>query len=154
MNRFLLQIVAKKDIAPLAAEGSREAAAQALVKEQTYSLVTTFLKKEARIAANKASPLDVKLFERWTGLVRDMFAAYDMIPEEQLALMAWLDPALMPCIATNTESIRLAIQRLTKKVHGTPIVPPAEPSSTTPVSVETPSNPEADGEGPTGSTDP
>jgi len=120
MNRFLLQIMAKKEIASLAAEGSREASAQAVVKEQTQNLVSTFLKKEALIASGKASTLNVKLFERWTGLLRDMFAAYDMIPEEQLSLMSWLDPAIMPCITTNTESIRLAVGRLTKKLHPIP----------------------------------
>lgn len=121
MNRFLLQIAARKDIAPVATEGTRQASAQALVKEQTHNLVTVFLHKEASIAEGKASPLDLKLFERWTGLVRDMFAAYDMIPEEQLVCMTWLDPVLMPCIVTKTESIRLAIQRLAQKLHASTV---------------------------------
>jgi hypothetical protein len=148
MNRFLLQIAAKKEIAPVAADGSREAAAQALVKEQTLNLVSTFLKKESLIAANKASSLDLKLFERWAGLVRDMFAAYDMIPEEQLILMSWLDPALMPCIGTNTDSIRSAIQRLTKKLHASQNLTEGDkPPTSVPVEttseavVDTPSKP-------------
>ncbi len=137
MNRFLLQIAAKKGLAPTAMEGTREASAQALVKEQMYNLITAFLQKESLIG-NTHSPslVDVKLFERWTGLVRDLFAAFDMIPEEQLALMSWLDPALMPCIATNTESIRLAIQKLTKKLHASfppnpPPPPPVEGTTST-----------------------
>ena len=126
MNRFLLQIAAKKDLAPTAMEGTREASAQALVKEQMYNLVMAFLNKESLMGQAHSPPLvEVKLFERWTSLVRDLFAAFDMIPEEQLALMSWLDPALMPCIATNTESIRLAIQKLTKKLHAS--IPPTPP---------------------------
>ena len=137
MNRFLLQIAAKKDIAPTAMEGTREASAQALVKEQMYNLIIAFLNKESLMGqAHSPSVVEVKLFERWTSLVRDLFAAFDMIPEEQLALMSWLDPALMPCIATNTESIRLAIQKLTKKLHASipptpPLPPTVEVTSTT-----------------------
>ena len=135
MNRFLLQIAAKKDLAPIAIEGSREASAQALVQEQMQNLITVFLNKESLIGtSHSVSLVEVKLFERWTGLVRDLFAAFDMIPEEQLALMSWLDPALMPCIATNTESIRLGIQKLTKKLHAS--IPPNPPP---PPLVETPS---------------
>jgi hypothetical protein len=118
MNRFLLQIASTKEIAQIAAEGSRQAAAQSLVKEQTQSLVTAFLEKEAVLAnEDKPSSTDVKSFERLTSLVNDMLAGYDKIPEEHLALMSWLNPVLSSCIHTENESIRIAIQKLVKRLH-------------------------------------
>ena len=118
MNRFLLQIASRKEIAEIATEGSYQASAQSLIKEQTQSLVTAFLEREAAIG-NEAKPslADVKSFERLKGLVKDMLAGYDKIPEEHLGLMSWLNPVLTSCINTGDESIRLAIQKLVTRLH-------------------------------------
>ncbi len=118
MNRFLLQIASMKEVAQAAAEGSRQASGQMVIKEQTQSLVTAFLEKEATVAnEGKPSSLDVKVFERLTILVKDMLAGYGNIPDEHLALMSWLNPVLSSCIHTENESIRLAIQKLVKRLH-------------------------------------
>jgi hypothetical protein len=118
MNRFLLQIASMKEIAEPATEGSRHAAAQTLIKEQTQSLVTAYLEKDAAVSGEgKKSSLDTHLFNRLTSLVKDMLAGYDKLPDEDLALMSWLNPVLSACIHTSNESIRIAIQKLVKRLH-------------------------------------
>lgn len=117
MNRFLLQIASMKEIAETAEEGSRQAAAQALIKEQTKALVTAFLEKEAAVSKEgKKSELEKNLFNRLTGLIKDMLAGYDKLPDEHLELMSWLNPVLSSCIHTGNESIRIAIQKLVKRL--------------------------------------
>jgi hypothetical protein len=117
MNRFLLQIASTKEIVETAAEGSRQAAAQALIKEQTQSLVTAFLEKEASLSKEgKKSALDTNLFNRLTSLVKDMLAGYDKLTDEHLGLMSWLNPVLSSCIHTSNESVRIAIQKLVKRL--------------------------------------
>jgi hypothetical protein len=117
MNRFLLQIASTKEIVETAAEGSRQAAAQALIKEQTQSLVTAFLEKEAALSKEgKKSALDTNLFNRLTSLVKDMLAGYDKLTDEHLGLMSWLNPVLSSCIHTSNESVRIAIQKLVKRL--------------------------------------
>lgn len=107
-----------KEVVEVATEGSRQAGGQTLIKEQTQNLVTAFLEKEASVAKeSKPSTVDVKLFERLTLLVKDMLAGYGNIPDEQLVTMLWLNPVLSSCIHTENESIRLAIQKLVKRLH-------------------------------------
>jgi hypothetical protein len=107
-----------KEVIETAAEGSRQAAAQSLIKEQTQSLVTAFLEKEASVSKEgKKSALDANLFNRLTSLVKDILAGYDKLPDEHLALMSWLNPVLSSCIHTSNESIRIAIQKLVKRLH-------------------------------------
>ena len=118
MNRFLLQIASLKELEGDAAEGSRQASAQALVEEQTQDLVSAFLEKEAIVAGDgKKSSLDVTLFNRLTMLVKDMLAGYGKLPDEHLNFMSWLNPVMSSCIHTNNEDIRLAIQKLVKRLH-------------------------------------
>jgi len=118
MNRFLLQMAAMKEIEGTAAEGSRQAAAQEVVKEQTQALVSTFLEKEAVVAADgKALALDVKSFDQLMNLVQDMLAGYSKLTDEHLSQMSWLNPVLSSCIHTSNEDIRLAIQKLVERLH-------------------------------------
>ncbi|KAL3937958.1 MAG: hypothetical protein SGBAC_007040 [Bacillariaceae sp.] len=116
MNRFLLHVAAMKEVETT--ETKAQAAAQALVKDQTQSLVNVFLEKEAFLAqAEKKSSLDVEIFDRLTGLVKDILAGYAQLPDEHLVLMAWLNPVLSSCIHTSNEQIRIAIQKLVKRLH-------------------------------------
>lgn len=118
MNRFLLHISAMKEVAGPAPEGSRPAAAQNLLKEQTESLVSTFIEKEALVAGDgKKLVLDVKLFEKLTALVKDMLAGYAKLPEDQLTRMAWLNPVLNACLRTGNEDMHQAIQKLAKRLQ-------------------------------------
>jgi Sec7-like guanine-nucleotide exchange factor len=118
MNRFLLQLSAMKEVAGPAADGSRPAQAQALLKEQTQSLVSIFLEKEARVGAEgKKLVLDIKLLEKLTALVKDMLAGYCKLPEDQVSQMTWLTPILSSCMSTGNEDIRLAIQKLANKLQ-------------------------------------
>jgi hypothetical protein len=117
MNRFLLHIAAMKEVEVTATKGSRHAAAQALVKEQTQSLVTAFLEKEAALAQDDHSEMDVSMFNRLTSLVKDMLAGYAQLPDEHLSLMSWLNPVLSSCIHTGNEQIRISIQKLVKRLH-------------------------------------
>jgi hypothetical protein len=118
MNRFLLQMATMKEIAGTAAEGSKQAALQEVVKEQTQALVSAFLEKEAVVAGDgKNLSLDVKSFDRLMNLVQDMLAGYAKLPDERLSLMSWLNPVLSSCIHTGNEDIRLNIQKLVKRLH-------------------------------------
>jgi hypothetical protein len=118
MNRFLLQLASTKEVAQPASEGSRQASAQTLIKDQTQSLVSAFLEKEAVMSKEgKKSSLDSNLFNRLTSLVNDTLAGYDKLPDEHLHHMAWLSPVLSSCIHTSNESIRIAIQKLLKRLH-------------------------------------
>jgi len=118
MNRFLLQMAAMKEIEGMAAEGSKQAAAQEVVKEQTQALVSKFLEKEAVVAADgKKLTLDVKSFDRLMNLVQDMLAGYAKLTDEHLSQMSWLNPVLSSCIHTSNEDIRLAIQKLVERLH-------------------------------------
>ncbi|CAJ1964068.1 unnamed protein product [Cylindrotheca closterium] len=116
MNRFLLHVAAMKEVETT--ETKAQAAAQALVKDQTQSLVNGFLEKEAFLGhAEKKSSLDLEIFDRLTGLVKDILAGYAQLPDEHLVLMAWLNPVLSLCIHTSNEQIRIAIQKLVKRLH-------------------------------------
>jgi len=118
MNRFLLQIASLKEIEGNPAEGSRQAAAQTIVKEQTQALVSMFLEKESILTGDgKKLALDVKLLERLTNLVKDMLAGYAKLPDEHLSRMSWLNPVMSSCIHTNNEDIRFGIQKLVKRLH-------------------------------------
>ena len=119
MNRFLLQLASMKDVTLPASEGSRQASAQTLIKEQSQALIRVFLEKEAQVTKEgKKTALDVNLLNRYTSLVREMLAGYDKLPDEHLNQMAWLNPVLGSCIHTSDEPIRIAIQKLVKRLHG------------------------------------
>ena len=117
MNRFLLQLASMEEASETATGGSRQEAAQILVKEQTQSLVTAYLEMGEGSNGKKMGALDVKLFDRLTSLVKDMLAGYDKLPDNNLALMSWLNPVLSTCIHTDNESIRIAIQRLLQRLN-------------------------------------
>jgi hypothetical protein len=118
MNRFLLQMAAMKEIEGTAAEGSRPAAAQEVVKDQTQALVSTFLEKEAVVAGDgKKSTLDRKSFDQLMNLVQDMLAGYSKLTDEHLNQMSWLNPVLSSCIHASNEDIRLSIQKLVERLH-------------------------------------
>jgi len=118
MNRFLLQMATTREIGGAVTEGSKQATAQKVVKEQTQALVSAFLEKEAMIAIDgKILSLDVKSFDRLMHLVQEMLAGYAKIPDERLSLMSWLNPVLSSCIHTSNEDIRLNIQKLVKRLH-------------------------------------
>mmetsp|Transcript_59904 Transcript_59904/g.147208 ORF Transcript_59904/g.147208 Transcript_59904/m.147208 type:complete len:2160 (-) Transcript_59904:645-7124(-) len=123
MNRFLLQIVTLKEIEGTAAEGSRQAVAQTLVKEETKAVVSAFLAMEAIVGTTegKKTTEDVKLFDQLTSLTRDMLAGYAKLPDEHLSEMSWLSPVLGTCIHTGSEDIRLAIQKLILKFTATAV---------------------------------
>jgi hypothetical protein len=115
MNRFLLQIASMQELVQTASDGSKQANAQSIIKEQTEALVAAYLEEEAVITKDKKS--DTQLFNRLTGLVKDMLTGYDKLPDERLASMSWLNPALSSFIQTGNESIRLAVQKLVKRLH-------------------------------------
>lgn len=115
MNRFLLQMATIKEVVGPAADGSVQASAQTLLKEQTQALVQTFLEKDS--AGTGGSPIDAKLLEKLTSLVKDMLAGYDKLPEDHISEMTWLNPVFGSCITTDNESIRIAIQKLVQRFH-------------------------------------
>jgi len=118
MNRFLLQMATTREIGGTVTEGSKQATAQKVVKEQTQALVSAFLEKEAIVAIDgKILSLDVKSFDRLMHLVQEMLAGYAKISDERLSLMPWLNPVLSSCIHTSNEDIRLNIQKLVKRLH-------------------------------------
>ena len=113
MNRFLLQLATMKEIAGPASD--RQASAQSLLKEQTQALVTAFVEKDG--AESQTSPVEAKLLEKLTSLMKDMLAGYDKLPEDHIAQMTWLNPVLGGCIQTDNESIRIGIQKLVQRFH-------------------------------------
>jgi Sec7-like guanine-nucleotide exchange factor len=118
MNRFLLQMAVMKEIEGTAAEGTRQAAAQEVVKEQTRALVSTLLAKEAVVAGDgKKLASDVKSFDQLMNLVQDMLAGYSKLTDEHLSQMSWLNPVLSSCIHTSNEDVRLSIQKLVERLH-------------------------------------
>ena len=118
MNRFLLQLAALEEVAQPAAEGTRQASAQALIKDQTQKLVSAYLEKEESLSkSGKRGSADNHLYNRLSTLVKEMLAGYGALPEEHLRQMAWLNPVLSSCIHTQNESIRIAIQKLVKRLH-------------------------------------
>jgi len=118
MNRFLLQMAAMKEIEGTPADGSRQAAAQEVVKDQTQALVSAFLEKEALVTSgDKKSALDAKSFDQLMTLVQDMLAGYSKLTDEHLSQMSWLNPVLSSCIHTSNEDIRLSIQKLIERQH-------------------------------------
>ena len=118
MNRFLLQMAAMKEIEGTAAEGTRQAAAQEVVEEQTRALVSTLLTKEAVVAGDgKKLASDVKSFDQLMILVQDMLAGYSKLTDEHLSQMSWLNPVLSSCIHTSNEDVRLSIQKLVERLH-------------------------------------
>ncbi|KAG7368959.1 RalF-like Dot/Icm system translocated protein [Nitzschia inconspicua] len=118
MNRFLLQISAMKDVIGPAPEGSRPAAAQALLMEQTQSLVSLFLEKEALVGGDgKKLVLDIKLFEKLTVIVKDMLAGYSKLPEDHVRQFPWLSSILTSCMTTGNEDVQIAIQKLGKRLQ-------------------------------------
>ena len=99
-------------------DGSKQGNAQSIVKEQTEALVTAYLEKEEAIAkGTKTTALDTQLFNRLTNLVKDMLTGYDKLSDENLELMPWLNPVLSSFIQTDSESIRLAVQKLVKRLQ-------------------------------------
>ena len=114
MNRFLLQLASMKEVVKPAEEGSKQAAAQALIKEQTQSLVSAYLSKESSASKGGA---DAQIASKLTSLVKDLMAGFGGIPEDHLQTMSWLNPVLSSCIHTDNEAIRIAIQKLVQRLH-------------------------------------
>eukprot|EP00536_Pseudo-nitzschia_multiseries_P010206 jgi/Psemu1/242765/estExt_Genewise1.C_3050016 len=118
MNRFLLQVAAMKEMEGTAVEGTRQEAAQDVIKEQTQALVSAFLAKEAVVnGEGKKLSWDMKSFDKLMNLVQDMLAGYTKLTDEHLKQMSWLNPVLSSCIHTSNEDIRLAIQKLVERLH-------------------------------------
>ena len=118
MNRFLLQLAAMDEVAKPTNEGSRQASAQSLIKDQTQTLVSAYLEKEETLSkSSKRTSADNYLFNKLTSLVKEMLAGYGALSEDHLREMAWLNPVLSSCIHTQNESIRIAIQKLVKRLH-------------------------------------
>ena len=118
MNRFLLQLAAMDEVAKPTNEGSRQASAQSLIKDQTQTLVSAYLEKEETLSkSSKRTSADNYLFNKLTSLVKEMLAGYGALSEDHLREMAWLNPVLSSCIHTQNESLRIAIQKLVKRLH-------------------------------------
>lgn len=86
MNRFLLQIASLRDVeSATTAEGSRQATAQTLLKEQTQALMSDFMEKEAALADESTrTPFDAELYERLASLVKDLLAGMTNSPKSNL----------------------------------------------------------------------
>jgi len=122
MNRYLLQLASSKDpaaTAPVVEDGSKaEPNAQTVIKIQTESQVNAFLAYEAKMAnEDKKSSIDAAMFGRLSIIMKEMLAGYSKLPDERLNSMTWLNPVLSSCIHTDNEAIRLAIQKLVKRLH-------------------------------------
>jgi len=113
MNRFLLQVASVQR----GSEGSKQTSAQSVVKEQTSALVGAYLEKEEAMKTRKSSSVDSQVFDRLTNLVIALLTGYDKLTDEQLTVMVWLNPVLSAFIQTGNESVRLAAQKLLKRLQ-------------------------------------
>ena len=98
MTKFLIRLT-KRDLSTL-----ESAPCQHILKEETDSLLRSFLAKEDRV-----SPLEMKNLSK---MVSDILECFNNLDDEKISVMKWLSPLLSACIQTNNVTIRTSVQIL------------------------------------------
>merc|ERR1712130_369941 len=98
MTKFLIRLT-KRDLSTL-----ESAPCQHVLKEETDSLLRSFLAKEDRV-----SPLEMKNLSK---MVSDILECFNNLDDAKIAVMKWLSPLLSACIQTNNVAIRTSVQIL------------------------------------------
>ncbi len=98
MTKFLIRLT-KRDLSTL-----ESAPCQHVLKEETDSLLRSFLAKEDRV-----SPLEMKNLSK---MVSDILECFNNLDDDKISVMKWLSPLLSACIQTNNVTIRTSVQIL------------------------------------------
>lgn len=101
MTKFLLNLLTQRDVSTL-----ETTSCQRVLKEETESLLKSFLVKESNEASSAVEMRNV------SKLVSDMLDCFNALDNDKLSVMKWLSPVLSACIQTNNVTVRTSVQIL------------------------------------------
>ena len=101
MTKFLLSLLTQRDVETL-----ETAPCQHVLKEETESLLRSFLAKESN---ETCSAIEMKNISK---MVSDILECFNTLGDEKITVMKWLSPVLSACIQTNNATVRASVQIL------------------------------------------
>ena len=102
MTKFLLALLTQRDVSTL-----ESPPCQHVVKEETESLLRTFLAKESN---DSSSAIEMRNISK---MISDILECFNTLDDDKIAVSkGWLSPVLSACIQTNNVTIRTSVQIL------------------------------------------
>mmetsp|Transcript_28727 Transcript_28727/g.47555 ORF Transcript_28727/g.47555 Transcript_28727/m.47555 type:complete len:1239 (+) Transcript_28727:3-3719(+) len=115
LNKLVLQLI--ESTRPI--ESSPQV--QSIIKDQTQSLLTLFLKKETALSpsgsgATKAPSWEASQLTRVTKLIYELVDSFDALDDGLLSELSWLTPMLSKCMESSNETVRQNVHKLQQKM--------------------------------------
>jgi len=115
MNKLILQLIQSNP------PRKSSIVVQDVLKEQSQSLLTLFMKKETTLLSNgsgatKAPSWEATQLTRVTKLIYEFFGNIDSLDESLLADLSWLFPMLNSCMKSKNETVRRKLHLLQQKI--------------------------------------
>lgn len=112
--KFIISLLTQRDVSTL-----ETAPCQHVLKEETDSLLRSFLSKESK---ESCSAVEMRNMSK---MVSDILECFNALSEDKISVMKWLSPLLSACIQTNNVTIRTSVQilltRLLKEANQTSV---------------------------------
>jgi hypothetical protein len=112
--RLMLSLAAKKDV-----EESQQQTVQQLLKEETKSLLSTFLEKESALGTlhtNDKAAWHVTEVSHFTNLVFELLNGFNQLDEDRLFALPWLCPMLSSLTLSNNKMVRTCVHNLVSRL--------------------------------------
>lgn len=130
MVNLILLLAQKDDVLKNVGIGDMSSA-QNLLKEQTESIIQSYLDKEAGVissdkGAESSSNQNVEYWRagelsHFTTLVCELLEGYNCFKEERLSSLLWLCPMLSDLIESNNKSVRSVVHNLVSRMFEGPL---------------------------------
>jgi len=125
MVNLILQLAQKDDVLKNVGIGDMSSA-QNLLKEQTESIIQSYLDKEVGVSPDKeeSSPAEyckAGELSHITSLVCELLEGYNCFEDERLSSLLWLCPMLSDLIESNNKSVRSVVHNLVSRMFEGPL---------------------------------
>ena len=127
MVNLILLLAQKDDVLKNVGIGDMSSA-QNLLKEQTESIIQSYLDKEVGVNSEKdESPSSATEYckagelSHFTSLVCELLEGYNGFEDERLSSLLWLCPMLSDLIESNNKSVRSVVHNLVSRMFEGPL---------------------------------
>jgi hypothetical protein len=110
----MLSLAAKDHV-----EEGQEQTVQQLLKEETKSLLATFLEKETALSSSPTSEKaawHVTEVSHFTNLVFDLLDGFNQLDDDRLFALPWLCPMLSSLTLSNNKMVRSCVHNLVSRL--------------------------------------
>ena len=120
LNKLLLQLISLVETQSSSASNNA-LSSQTVIREQTQSLVTAYLARDALAAipgnnSTRSMPTKRKYAEMLAVLVKELIAGYNSLNDESLLHLSTLDIIFSSCMQSSDEVIRQQVHTLVQRV--------------------------------------